>query len=300
MEYRHIDPTGVSPKDFYQYLIGAISPRPIALVSTLSKEGIPNAAPFSFFNAFSGKPPIVGFSVNRRGDGVTGEKDTYNNIMVSGELVINTVPYNLAHQMALSSAEFASDINEFERSGFTAMASERVSPWRIGESPIQMECRLEREIPLTEDGAGTYLLLCRILLMHIRADVLNERGRVDPHRADLTGRMGRQYYIRSSGEAIFEIPSFSAQSGGYGQIPVCVRESSFFTGKQLTLLAGLPALPDLPQALEWAEQEKLDATLLQHPSRMIARISAALDGAHVTEAAILTVLLDHLHYQRPS
>lgn len=272
-----IDPSQIPPGDFYQYLIGAVAPRPIAFVSTVDLNGTPNLAPYSFFNAFSSNPPIVGFSTVRRNGPVT-EKDTYNNIQATGELVINTVSFAIARQMSLTSIAFPPSVNEFEMAGFTPLPSDLVQPYRVKESPVQMECRLERIIPLHEEDKGTSLILCRILRMHLHSDILTEKGRIDPYRADLIGRMGRQYYTRASGAAILEI----VQAGqtdiiGFEGLPKAIRESRLLTGNQLAQLAGLRHWPapaqvrlDDPAAIERQIGDLIDQNQLEAAAALAA------------------------------
>lgn len=285
-----IDPTSIAPRDFYQYLIGAVSPRPIALVSTLDKEGVPNLAPFSFFNAFSGTPPIVGFSVALKG-GERQEKDTLYNVMNTGELVINTVSHNIARQMALSSVEFPPKTSEFTKTGLTAIPSERVAPFRVQESLVQMECTVEQIIPLLEKGRGAHLVLCRIVLMHLSPAILNEKGRIDPQKVDLIGRMGRQYYIRAAGDAIFEMPQDTRpEVVGFDGLPANVRASNFLTGNQLAQLAGLPTLPHPAEAQHWMDVHPEIQSLLSDERLLHLKIADYLDNGQIQEAAFLTQL----------
>lgn len=291
MNLLSIDPTSIAPRDFYQYLIGAVSPRPIALVSTLDKEGVPNLAPFSFFNAFSGTPPIVGFSVALKG-GERSEKDTLYNVMATGELVINTVSHNIARQMALSSVEFPPKTNEFIKAGLTALPSERVAPFRVQESLVQMECTVEQIVPLLEKGRGAHLVLCRIVLMHLSPSILNEKGRIDLQKVDLIGRMGRQYYVRAAGEAIFEMPQDTKpEVVGFDGLPVGIRESKVLTGNQLAQLAALPALPQSTEVQHWMETHPEIRPLISDEHRLHLRIAEHLDKGNIQEAALLTQLL---------
>ena len=285
-----IDPTSIAPRDFYQYLIGAVSPRPIALVSTLDKEGVPNLAPFSFFNAFSGTPPIVGFSVALKG-GERQEKDTLYNVMNTGELVINTVSHNIARQMALSSVEFPPKTSEFTKTGLTAIPSERVAPFRVQESLVQMECTVEQIIPLLEKGRGAHLVLCRIVLIHLSPAILNEKGRIDPQKVDLIGRMGRQYYVRAAGDAIFEMPQDTRpEVVGFDGLPVGIRESKVLTGNQLAQLAALPALPHPAEAQHWMDVHPEIQSLLSDERLLHLKIADYLDNGQIQEAAFLTQL----------
>ncbi|MDX1667275.1 MAG: flavin reductase family protein, partial [Saprospiraceae bacterium] len=238
-----IDPAKTPIGDFHQFMLGSIAPRPIAFVSTLNDKGVPNLAPYSFFNAFSSNPPTVVFSSNRRISNNT-TKDTLHNVQADGELVINAVSYSIVRQMAVASIEFPAGVSEFEKSGLTPISSELVKPYRVKESPVQMECRVEKIIPLGSEGGAGHLVICRVLLIHLREDVLDERDRINPHKIDLMGRMGRAYYVRASGEAIYTILQPVNKIGiGYDRLPASVRQSRILTGNDLGRLAGLQEIP---------------------------------------------------------
>lgn len=273
-----IDPATTPFRDFYQYLIGAVAPRPIAFISTMGADGAPNLAPYSFFNAFSGKPPIVAFSAaRRRGD--HPEKDTLTNILHSGELVINSVSFDISRQMALTSIEFPPGTDEFVKAGFTKVPSEMVAPFRVGESKIQLECKVDRVVPIYEDDQGASLVICRVLLLHLHPDILTENGRIDPHKADLMGRMGRQYYVRSSGDAVVEIAQDTKSPAiGFDGLPKSIRESRILTGNQLAQLAALTAWPEAtaPEELSETETEALHRTIAALIDRGEAAVAAEL------------------------
>lgn len=277
-----IDPATTPFRDFYQYLIGAVAPRPIAFISTLDSDGVPNLAPYSFFNAFSGKPPIVAFSAaRRRGD--IPEKDTLNNILQTGELVINSVSFDISRQMALTSIEFPPGTDEFEKAGFTKLPSEMVAPFRVGESKIQMECKVEQIIPIHEDDQGASLVICRVVMMHLHPDILTENGRIDPHKADLMGRLGRQYYVRSSGDALIEMAQDTKVPAiGFDGLPKSIRESRILTGNQLAQLAALPAWPEPAESQKLPEMttEALHRTIAEMIDRSDILAAAALLKAH--------------------
>lgn len=249
-----IDPKHTPTSELHQYLLGAVAPRPIAFASTIDEHGVANLAPYSFFNAFSSNPPLLVFSSNRRvGNNTT--KDTLHNVELNGEVVINVVTYNIVRQVAVSSVEFPANVSEFEKSGLTALPSELVKPFRVKESPVQMECRVKQIIPLgTEGGAGN-LIICEVLLIHIDERVLDERNRISPHKIDLMGRMGRAYYVRASGEAIHTIVQpYLPVCLGFDQLPANVRNSKILTGNNLGQLAGLTEVP-APAAIEALREE---------------------------------------------
>ncbi|HMX38762.1 MAG TPA: flavin reductase family protein [Saprospiraceae bacterium] len=244
-----IDPDQIATKDLHQYMLGAVAPRPIAFASTISPDGQPNLAPYSFFNAFSSNPPILIFSSNRRVANNT-TKDTLRNVQDTGEVVINVVPHRIVRQMALASIEYPAEVNEFEKAGFTPLPSERVRPFRVAESPVHMECKVEQILPLGEKGGAGNLIVCRVVLMHIAEDVLNDKGRIDPHKIDLMGRMGRFYYVRASGAAVEEVvQEVTAFGVGFDGLPPALRHSNVLTGNNLGQMASLPQLPTHEEAV---------------------------------------------------
>lgn len=243
-----IDPTQIPTADLHQFILGSVAPRPIAFASTVSEDGVPNLAPYSFFNAFSSNPPILIFSTNRRVANNT-TKDTLKNVQDTKEVVINVVPHSIVRQMALTSIEFDAGVNEFEKAGLTAIPSEMVKPFRVAESPVQMECVVEQILPLGGEAGAGNLVICRILLMHISESVLSETGRIDPHKIDLMGRMGRFYYARASGDAVEEIVQKVTEIGiGFEALPEVIRNSKVLTGNNLGYLASIPVWPDQESA----------------------------------------------------
>jgi flavin reductase (DIM6/NTAB) family NADH-FMN oxidoreductase RutF len=243
-----IVPGEIKTSLLHQYLLGAVSPRPICFASTNDKEGNPNLSPFSFFNVFGSNPPTLVFSPSRRVRDNT-LKHTLENIRETGEVVINVVNYAMVQQMSLSSCEFPKGVDEFVKAGFTKLASAIVKPWRVAESPVQMECRVEQVIETgTEGGAGN-LIICRVLMMHINDNILDADQKIDPHKIDLVARMGGDYYCRASGSAVFEVPKPNTLLGiGMDALPATVRNSRVLTGNDLGLLANIHELPQIDPA----------------------------------------------------
>ncbi|GIV34664.1 MAG: flavin reductase [Chitinophagales bacterium] len=238
-----IDPAAISPSKLHGYLLSAVAPRPIAFASTLSETGVPNLAPFSFFNCFSSNPPILIFSANRRQTNNT-TKDTYANIRATREVVINTVSYSFVRKMALASIDYPADVNEFEKAGFTPLPSEKIKPFRVAESPVQFECKVNDIIELGTGGGAGNLFICEILLMHVKDEVLSGEGRIDPNKIDLVARMGGPLYCRASGDALFQIVQpFDKIGIGFDQLPTKIRDSKVLTGNELAELASVEALP---------------------------------------------------------
>lgn len=247
--YRTIDPGSVPRHDFHQFIVGAIGPRPIAFVSTVDKDGNANLAPYSFFNAFSSNPPIFVFSSNRRATNNT-VKDTLSNVREVPEVVINAVNYSIVRQMAVASAQFPKGVDEFKKSGLTPVPSDLVRPFRVGESPVNMECKVTDIITLGDQGGAGHLIICEMLRMHILEDVLDERGRIVPDKLDLMGRIGRSYYVRASGSAIHTIvQAIEAPCIGFDSLPDSIRLSHVFSGNNLGQLAGLSEVPKQEEVL---------------------------------------------------
>jgi flavin reductase (DIM6/NTAB) family NADH-FMN oxidoreductase RutF len=237
-----IDPKEVKTPVLHSYLLGAVAPRPIAFASTIDKDGNPNLAPFSFFNVFSSNPPIAIFSPARSGR--TGNTKTYDNIREVPEVVINVVNYSMVNQVSLASTEYPKGVNEFIKSGFTPIPSERVKPFRVKESPAQLECKVREVIELGTGGGAGNLIICEVLLMHISDDVLDENKQIDPHKIDLVARLGANWYSRTNGDALFEVAKPLMNLGiGVDQIPADIRNSNVLTGNNLGQLGNIEKLP---------------------------------------------------------
>ena len=199
-----INPKNTETKIVQEFLLSSVGPRPIALASTIDNNNVPNLSPFSFFNVFSGNPPVLIFSPARRIRNNT-EKDTLRNLKEIKEVVINVVNEDIAEKMVLSSLDYASDIDEFIESGFTHLKSEFIKPFRVKESPVQMECKVKKIISLGKNGGAGNLIICEILLIHVSEKILNENKKIDQEKINLIGRLGFNWYIKSSKKSLFEI-----------------------------------------------------------------------------------------------
>ncbi len=239
-----INPKEISIPKLHGYLLGSVAPRPIAFASTVDKEGNPNLAPFSFFNVFGSNPPIAIFSPARKGKDNTS-KHTYENIVETMEVVINMVNYNMVQQTSLASAEYPKEVSEFTKAGFTPVKSEMVKPFRVNESPVQMECKVRQVIPLGNKAGSGNLIIAEILLIHINENILDTDGNIDPDKIDLVARMGRDFYCRASGNAVFEVEKPISKIGiGIDNIPANIRNSKILTGNNLGQLGNVEKLPD--------------------------------------------------------
>ena len=253
-----IDPKDLPIQKLHQYLLGAIGPRPIAFASTVDAEGKPNLAPFSFFNVFSANPPILIFSPARSGRTNT-TKDTYNNVKVVPEVVINVVNYDIVHQMSLASSPYAPGVNEFEKAGFTALKSDNVKPFRVAESPVQFECKVNEVIELGIEGGAGNLIICEVLKIHIHDEVLDSNGMIDQQKIDLVARMGGDWYSRANAESMFEITKPISTCGiGFDALPVDIKSSKVLSGNNLGHLAGIEKIPDETNVNEYKLLELSD------------------------------------------
>lgn len=260
-----IDPTTTPTRDLHQFLLGIVSPRPIAWVSTIDNEGNTNLAPYSFFNAFSSNPPILVFSSNRRVvDNTT--KDTLANIEANGECVIHAVSHKNLRQMALSSISFPTGESEFDKAGLTAVDSDLVRPKRVAESPAAMECKVRQIITLGDKGGAGHLILCDVVKIHLDENVVVE-GRIDPNKLDLMGRLGRAYYVRVQGENVFPVLQPVMQiSIGYDQLPEAIKNSEIFSANNIGQLAGLQEIPTKEEIAKAKEKVK---EILEHENSNI-------------------------------
>lgn len=238
-----IDPSKVETRVLHKYLLSAVAPRPIAFASTINSTGEVNLSPFSYFNVFSINPPICVFSPSRRGrDGST--KDTLENVKQVPEVVINIVNYPIVEQMSLSSTEYETGVNEFAKSGLTEVPSETVKPPRVKESPVALECTVDKVIELGEEGGAGNLILARVKMVHIREEYLSEDGFIDSLKMDLVARMGDSWYCRANEQSMFEIPKPGRIKGiGVDALPEQIRMSSVLTGNNLGRLGNLESMP---------------------------------------------------------
>ena len=196
----------LSHSEKYHLLIGGINPRPIAFVSTISKSGIYNLAPFSFFNAMSAEPPIVVFGPACRDDAERLYKDTYINLVETNECVIQMVSYEMREKMFLCAQDLAPNIDEFKISGLTPIASDLVKAPRVAESPFQMECKLLEMKNFGKFPGGGNMAICEVVKFHIDEKVFKPgTNRIDPLITDFIARNGTAYYTRANADAMFEM-----------------------------------------------------------------------------------------------
>ncbi|GAN76906.1 flavin reductase family protein [Acidisphaera rubrifaciens] len=202
------DMQALGPQDTYKLLVATVVPRPIAWVTTLDADGVLNAAPYSFFNAMSGSPPVVCFGIGGRRP--ADAKDTGNNIRATGQFVVNLVSYDTAEGMNVCAIDFPPEVDELHQAGLTAIHSERVRPPRIAESPVSMECE---RLVLVDVGIDRTVVMGTVVAMHVRDDCVLDAAKcyIDTPKLDLVGRMhGRGWYARTTDR--FEMPRIDVAS----------------------------------------------------------------------------------------
>lgn len=252
-----IIPSELPTAGLHAYLLGAVGPRPIAFASTIDEEGKPNLSPFSFFNVFSANPPIMIFSPARRVRNNT-TKHTLENVLKTKEVVINIVDYPMVQQMSLSSTEYPEGENEFVKAGLSMVESDIVKPYRVGESPVQFECKVTKVEALGEEGGAGNLVFSEVVKIHVRKNILDENGKIDQEKIDQVARMGGNWYSRAKA-GLFEVPKPLSTLGiGVDNIPEHIRTSNILTGNDLGMLGNIEELPTQSEIdLFLSEKEEL-------------------------------------------
>ena len=259
-----IDPKELPIPKLHHYLLGSIGPRPIAFASTIDAEGNRNLAPFSFFNVFSANPPILIFSPARSGRTNT-TKNTHDNVKTVPEVVINVVTYDMVHQMSLTSSPFEAGVDEFEKAGFTPIASDTIRPFRVKESPVQIECKVLEIKELGQKGGAGNLIICEVQKIHIDERVLDENQMVDQKKIDLVSRMGGNWYCRANDASMFEVDKPITTIGvGVDSLPINIRTSSQLTGNDLGILGNMLTIPT-------DEEIKAELSVIGTPSLSLAK-----------------------------
>ena len=242
MGYKNFITKDLDVKSVYHLLISGISPRPIALVSSMDKNGNSNLSPFSFFNAFGANPPIIGFSPALSGR--TGlPKHTLLNIRDTNEFSVSIVNTSIVEQISLSSCEFDKDIDEFDKSGLTKFKSDIIKPYGVSESNFIMECKLYDIIELGNMPASGNLILGEVLQFHINESILNENNEVDPYKLDPIARNGGNWYTETK-KGLFELKKPNNIAIGFDALPSYIL-SSELSGNELAQLASVENIPNL-------------------------------------------------------
>jgi flavin reductase (DIM6/NTAB) family NADH-FMN oxidoreductase RutF len=195
------DPSQMETPDVYKVLSGVVIPRPIAWVSTISPEGVPNVAPYSFFQPITPSPPHISFSAGSR----AGEKkDTEKNIEASGEFVVNIVNSDIARRMAISALDFSPGQSEFEATGLTLGECDVVSAPRVAEAPASLECQMRQMIPVGDERYGATLIIGEVVRFHVRDDLILDNSRIDFKMLDAVGRLAGDWYCVTTDQ--YELP----------------------------------------------------------------------------------------------
>jgi flavin reductase (DIM6/NTAB) family NADH-FMN oxidoreductase RutF len=246
---KRVAPSETDSRSFYQYMIGAIAPRPIALVSTVDQLGNVNLSPFSFFNYVGIDPPVVVFAPNKRTSDHS-EKHTSLNLREVPEAVVNLVDSRMVEQVSLASSAYDRDVNEFDKAGFTPIASEIVVPPRVAESLVQLECRVHE---IKEIGTMC-LVIAEVVLAHFSETILDRNGQIDPLKTTWVGRGAKNWYHRSAREMMFEVER--PQLGiGVDSLPLAVQRSAILTGNDLGKLGSVRTLPTRDEVLSYKFNE---------------------------------------------
>jgi flavin reductase (DIM6/NTAB) family NADH-FMN oxidoreductase RutF len=257
---KHIIPGESSVPEIQRLLQGGIGPRPIALVSTISNDGINNLSPFSFYNVFGANPPVIGFSPSRRGrDGSL--KDTYLNLVETKECVVQAVTYSMVEQVSLASTEYERGIDEFVKSGLTPIDSDLVKPKRVKESPFQMECKLLNMMSYGDGGASANLAICEVIKFHVDEEIF-VNGLIHPNKIDLVARMSGDFYCRAFGENIFEVEKPLLKKGiGYDMIPDFIKQSNVYSANNLGKLGNIQNIPSEKDVSDYIEEVKQSSVI---------------------------------------
>jgi flavin reductase (DIM6/NTAB) family NADH-FMN oxidoreductase RutF len=197
-----IDPALLGIRQSYRMMIGLITPRPIAWVSSVSPGGVVNVAPFSFFNGVAASPPTLMFSAVNRRDGTP--KDTVRNVEATGQFVVNVVSFDQREAMNATSEDLPYDVSELERCGLTPVASERVGPPRLAGVKAAFECERYQIVRVGEGPLAANLIIGRIVMIHVDDRVIDPAGQVDPRALDTIGRLGGDGYVRTTD--LFHLP----------------------------------------------------------------------------------------------
>jgi|TARA_Y100000294_G_C8544357_1_gene332493 flavin reductase (DIM6/NTAB) family NADH-FMN oxidoreductase RutF len=241
-KFQQFDPNKLELREKHQLLLSSVAPRPIGFTGSKSKDGHINLAPFSYHNAFSSNPPMVGISPAFSGR--TGKtKNTLTNILDTKEFTLSVVTHDMVEQMNICAAEYPKEVDEFEKSGLTKYPCKIVSTPGVEESPLIMECKFTQHIQFSDKPAGGNLLLGEIVYFHAKKDIINDSGKIDPIKVDQVARMGFNWYTRAN-QGLFELPAPRFIPIGVDSLPQAVRKHPSFSGKLLARLAYVESIPN--------------------------------------------------------
>ena len=291
MSYRSYVPSSLDKKDLHQLIIGAVSPRPIAFVSSINAKGQSNLAPYSFFNAISSNPPLLVFSIsNIKARDNKLSKDTLTNLKEVPQCTINVVNHNIHRQMSLCSVAFPYGTSEFEKSGLKMLPSELVKAPRVADSPVQFECTVDNIIEFGKQEGAANLVVCSIKKIHIKTDtMMKDKVRIDTQKLDAVGRLGRSNYVSVKGKQVFSAyqPVY-ASCLGYDKLPLSIRESKTLFQNEIALIASCGKLPSMGSVKSYVDnyQVKLGQDLAFYHS-----IAAVLLRQNKKEEALIWCMI---------
>lgn len=251
----HFEPKELTVPKLHQILLGGVAPRPIALVSTISEDGVNNLTPFSFFNVFGSNPPMLAFSPSRRGRD-SSLKDTYNNLMKNHQCVVQAVTYSMVEQVSLASTEYPPEVDEFEKAGLTPIDSDLVKPKRVKESPFQLECVLKDMLSYGSGGASANIAICEVIKIHAAEDIFKD-GIIQPDLIDLVARMSSDYYCRARGNSIFVVEKPNQKKGiGFDNLPDFMKQSDVYSANNLGKFANIESIPSENDVINFVNEIK--------------------------------------------
>ena len=256
--FKTIDPNNLSTGEIHKILLSSVTPRPIALASTVDSNGNVNLSPFSYFNVFSAAPPVLIFSpANRVTD--NSQKDTLGNVNETKEVVINLVDKNIVEPTSLSSVYYEKGVDEFIKSGLTKISSTKVSPPRVLESPISFECKVNDIISLGSGGGAGNLIICEIIMIHVNNELLDPHGDIDPLKLELVARMGGNYYLDIKPENLFEIKKpVGVNAIGVDNLPNHVTKANILSKNDLARLGNIEIIPETKDVNEFIKSNRLE------------------------------------------
>ena len=256
--FKTIDPNNLSTGEIHKILLSSVTPRPIALASTVDSNGNVNLSPFSYFNVFSAAPPVLIFSpANRVTD--NSKKDTLANVNETKEVVINLVDKNIVEPTSLSSVYYEKGVDEFIKSGLTKTSSTKVSPPRVLESPISFECKVNDIISLGSGGGAGNLIICEIIMIHVNNELLDPHGDIDPLKLELVARMGGNYYLDIKPENLFEIKKpVGVNAIGVDNLPNHVTKANILSKNDLARLGNIEIIPETKDVNEFIKSNRLE------------------------------------------
>jgi flavin reductase (DIM6/NTAB) family NADH-FMN oxidoreductase RutF len=281
-----IDFSKIGSLDAQRLLHGAVVPRPVGLVSTLDEKGVPNLAPFSFFNVVSIDPAIVIFSPLRRLRDQT-QKHTVLYIREVPEAVIHIVSYDMVQQMNITACEYNETVDEFAKAGFIKEKASMVKPWMVKEAHVKLECRIKEMRSMGNNGGAGTVCFAEIVCMHVDDSVLDANGQIDPLKLSPIARLGGDLYSRITQANLFTMPKPNRNLGiGFDQLPNELLQSKILTANQLGLLAQVSFIPSIDPtfshvAMEWNIQKEAGENRTKELHKIAARM---LDLGCVEEA----------------